>query len=302
MTASTKQLKKAAHAAGFIAALDQSGGSTPKALNLYGVSENDYSDDSEMFAKVHQMRARIITNSAFGDDKILAAILFENTMQREIEGKPTARYLWEEKNILPILKVDKGLADEANGVQIMKPMPDLEALLEKANTNGIFGTKMRSVIKHANAGGIAAVVEQQFATAKIILSHGLIPIIEPEVDIHSPQKTESEVILRTELSAHLDRLAAEKSSRNQKVMLKLTLPESPNFYQHFVTHPNCLRVAALSGGYSREQACRRLSENHGMIASFSRALTEGLSINQTDQEFTATLSQSIAAIATASST
>ena len=297
MTASAQQFEKAKHAAGFIAALDQSGGSTPKALGLYGIAPDAYSGDDEMFAKVHQMRTRIVTNDAFNGDKILAAILFENTMDREVQGKPTARYLWEEKNVIPILKVDKGLADEADGVQLMKPMPQLEDLLKKANANGIFGTKMRSVIKRADAGGIAAVVGQQFETAKTILRHDLIPIIEPEVDIHSPQKAEAEALLTKEISAHLDGL-----NEGRPVMLKLTLPQTANRYAAYVNHPNCLRVAALSGGYSREDACRLLAENHGMIASFSRALTEGLSVDQTDSEFTARLGDSITAIAAASAT
>lgn len=297
MTVSARQFEKAKHAAGFIAALDQSGGSTPKALRLYGVEPGAYSGDDEMFAKVHQMRTRIVTDAAFSGDQILAAILFENTMDREVLGKPTARYLWEEKNVIPILKVDKGLADEADGVQLMKPMPHLESLLEKANANGIFGTKMRSVIKLANAGGIAAVVGQQFETAKTILRHGLTPIIEPEVDIHSPQKAEAEAMLKNEISAHLDGL-----NEGKPVMLKLTLPQTANLYAEYVTHPNCLKVAALSGGYSREDACRMLLENHGMIASFSRALTEGLSVNQTGEEFTAMLGASIAVITAASAT
>ena len=297
MTASAQQFEKAKHAAGFIAALDQSGGSTPKALGLYGIAPDAYSGDDEMFAKVHQMRTRIVTNDAFNGDKILAAILFENTMDREVQGKPTARYLWEEKNVIPILKVDKGLVDEADGVQLMKPMPQLEDLLKKANANGIFGTKMRSVIKRADAGGIAAVVGQQFETAKTILRHDLIPIIEPEVDIHSPQKAEAEALLTKEISAHLDGL-----NEGRPVMLKLTLPQTANRYAAYVNHPNCLRVAALSGGYSREDACRLLAENHGMIASFSRALTEGLSVDQTDAEFTARLGDSITAIAAASAT
>ena len=297
MTASARQLEKAKHAAGFIAALDQSGGSTPKALSMYGVEPDEYSGEDEMYAKVHQMRTRIITNRAFNGEHILGAILFENTMDSEVQGKPTAHYLWEEKNILPFLKVDKGLADEANGVQVMKPMPQLENLLEKAVANGIFGTKMRSLIKHADRGGIAAVVKQQFETAQTILNYGLTPIIEPEVDINSPQKAEAEAMLKDEISAHLERLNAE-----QLVMLKLTLPQTANFYEDYVNHPNCLKVAALSGGYSRERACRMLAENRGMIASFSRALSEGLSVNQDDEEFTTTLSDSIAAIVAASAT
>ena len=297
MTASARQLEKAKHAAGFIAALDQSGGSTPKALSMYGVEPDEYSGEDEMYAKVHQMRTRIITNRAFNGEHILGAILFENTMDSEVQGKPTAHYLWEEKNILPFLKVDKGLADEANGVQVMKPMPQIENLLEKAVANGIFGTKMRSLIKHADRGGITAVVKQQFETAQTILNYGLTPIIEPEVDINSPQKAEAEAILKDEISAHLERLNEE-----QLVMLKLTLPQEANFYEDYVAHPNCLKVAALSGGYSRERACRMLAENRGMIASFSRALSEGLSVNQDDEEFTTTLSDSIAAIVAASAT
>ena len=297
MKVSAQQLEKAKHATGFIAALDQSGGSTPKALNLYGVGESEYSGDDEMFTKVHEMRTRIMTNDAFSGDKILAAILFENTMDREVEGKATAQYLWEEKNVIPILKVDKGLADEANGVQLMKSMPDLDALLEKATANGIFGTKMRSVIKLANADGIAAVVDQQFEIGKRILDHGLVPIIEPEVDIHSPEKAAAESILRDEITRHLNSL-----DEGEMVMLKLTLPETVNFFQNCINHPNCLKVVALSGGYSREEANQRLAENNGMIASFSRALTEGLSAHQTDEEFTAMLGQSIDTIVAASST
>ncbi len=297
MTNKDKQLSRARDATGFIAALDQSGGSTPKALQLYGVDSNTYSGDDEMFAKIHAMRTRIITNPAFGGDKILAAILFENTMNNQVEGRPTAKYLWEEKNIIPILKIDKGLADEADGVQLMKPNPGLENLLEKANAHGIFGTKMRSVAKHANSRGIAELVAQQFKIGRVILDHGLIPIVEPEVDIHSPQKIETEAMLVSEIIQHLDDL-----KHGQQVILKLTLPETANFYHRCIAHPNCLRVAALSGGYSREESCRRLLENNGMIASFSRALTEGLSVAQNDVEFTATLRDSIDSIVAASST
>ena len=297
MTASASQLEKARHAAGFIAALDQSGGSTPKALSLYGIAENSYSGEAEMFDKVHEMRTRIITNPAFSGDKILAAILFEDTMERDIEGMPTARYLWEEKNIIPILKVDKGLADEADGVQMMKPNPGLESLLEKAITHGIFGTKMRSMIKRADPGGISEVAAQQFETGKLIMAHGLVPIIEPEVDINSPDKAQAETMLEDELISHIGNLEEE-----ELMMLKLTLPEKANLYETCGGHPNCVRVAALSGGYSREEACRRLAQNHGMVASFSRALTEGLSVTQSDDEFTATLRASIDAIAAASAT
>ncbi len=297
MTASAQQLEKARRAGGFIAALDQSGGSTPKALRLYGVDESAYSGDAGMFDKVHEMRTRIITDPAFSGDKILAAILFEDTMEREIEGMPTARYLWEEKNVIPILKVDKGLADEADGVQLMKPNPGLEALLERAVAGGIFGTKMRSMIKRANADAICEVVAQQFEIGKTIIAHGLVPIIEPEVDINSPQKAEAEAMLEDELISHIGNL-----EEDELVMLKLTLPERANLYDTCGGNPNCIRVAALSGGYSRIEACRRLAENHGMIASFSRALTEGLSVAQSAEEFTATLRASIDAIAAASAT
>lgn len=291
------QLTKAQRAPGFIAALDQSGGSTPKALALYGIPETQYNGDQEMFAKVHQMRARIITNPAFHGDRILAAILFENTMRSPINGKPTPRYLWEEKQVIPILKIDKGLAEESDGVQQMKPNPGLETLLQEAVKNGIFGTKMRSVIKHANETGIKAVVAQQFATAKTILAHGLTPIIEPEVDIHCPQKSAAEDLLKAEILIGLEDLPSD-----HRVMLKLTLPETPDHYHPFTQHPNCLRVAALSGGYTREEACRRLAQNHAMIASFSRALTEGLTATQSDDDFTAHLNASIQAIADASAT
>lgn len=297
MTVLLQQLKKAEHADGFIAALDQSGGSTPKALQAYGVSEDSYSDEAQMFDQVHQMRTRIMTNEAFHGDKILAAILFENTMQREVEGLPTARYLWEKKNIIPILKVDKGLDAEENDVQLMKPNPGLETLLEQARVQGIFGTKMRSVIKLANAKGIAEVVAQQFETAQIILANELVPIIEPEVDIHSPDKSSAETMLKHEITAHLQRL-----STSQRVMLKLTLPNTVNLYQDCGAHPNCLRMAALSGGYSRDEACALLAKNTGMIASFSRALSEGLAVQQSDAEFTATLRDSVHAIAVASAT
>ncbi|MDA8014860.1 MAG: fructose bisphosphate aldolase [Gammaproteobacteria bacterium] len=289
------QLEKARSAPGFIAALDQSGGSTPKALQLYGVAADAYANEAEMFDLVHKMRARIITDAAFQGEKILAAILFENTMEREIGGMPTAKYLWEQKNVIPILKVDKGLAEEADGAQMMKPNPGLEKLLERAGARGIFGTKMRSVIKLADARGIENVAAQQFETAETIIDHGLVPIIEPEVDIHSPQKAEAESLLREQLLARLAALGAER-----RVILKLTLPEQANFYAGCMEQPACLRVAALSGGYSREESCRRLAQNRGMIASFSRALTEGLSAAQSDSEFTATLAASIDAIAAAS--
>lgn len=280
---------------GFIAALDQSGGSTPKALKLYGVQEDAYNNDEEMFAAVHAMRTRIVTSPAFDGKRILGAILFENTLDRQIEGKSSSHYLWQEKQVVPFLKVDKGLADEENGVQVMKPMPELDTLLAKANAQDVFGTKMRSVIKMADADGIKAVVAQQFEIGQQILDAGLVPIIEPEVDINSPQKGRAEAMLKTELLAHLD-----KVSESQQVMLKLTLPEDTNFYADLVAHPRVLKVVALSGGYSREEANERLSENNGMIASFSRALTEGLSVKQMDDEFNATLDATIESIYQAS--
>jgi fructose-bisphosphate aldolase, class I len=280
---------------GFIAALDQSGGSTPKALLLYGVDGSQYSGDEEMYAKVHEMRTRIITSEAFNGKRVLGAILFENTLDREIQGKPTSHFLWQNKQVVPFLKVDKGLQDEADGVQLMKAMPELDNLLAKANAKDVFGTKMRSVVKLANAKGIKAVVEQQFTVGKQIIAAGLVPIIEPEVDIHSPEKAQAEALLKTELLAQLDKLSAD-----QLVMLKLTLPETADFYKECVAHPNVLKVVALSGGYSRDDANKRLSENHGMIASFSRALTEGVSAQQSDAEFNATLDGAIESIYQAS--
>ena len=292
-----QQLHKIRDGEGFIAALDQSGGSTPKALRLYGIDEDAYSGDDEMFSVVHDMRTRIIVSPSFGGDRILGAILFENTMDREIAGKPSARYLWEEKNVVPILKVDKGLAAEADGAQVMKPIPDLDSLLERAKENGVFGTKMRSVIKLANPAGVRAVVDQQLEIGRRIVAAGLVPIIEPEVDIHSPEKEVAEVLLKEALLSHLDALGP-----GQNVMLKLTLPERDNFYAECVKHPNVLRVAALSGGYTREEANARMDRNNGVIASFSRALTEGLSAQQSDDEFNATLDSSIASIHAASTT
>jgi len=292
-----QQLEKIRDRDGFIAALDQSGGSTPKALRLYGVDESAWDGDDEMFSIIHEMRTRIVTSPSFGGDRILGAILFENTMDREIEGKPSARYLWEEKNVVPFLKVDKGLAAEADGVQVMKPMPDLDALLARAKGNGVFGTKMRSVIKLANPAGVKAVVDQQFEIGRRIADAGLVPIIEPEVDIHSPEKEQAEVLLKEAMLAHLDALGPDR-----KVMLKLTLPERENFYAECVHHPNVLRVAALSGGYTREEANARMTRHHGVIASFSRALTEGLTAQQTDEEFNAMLDGSIATIYDASTT
>ena len=291
------QLNKIRTQSGFIAALDQSGGSTPKALAMYGVGEDAYSNDEEMFAQVHAMRTRIITSPAFSGERILGAILFENTLDSEIEGKSSAEYLWENKNVAPFLKIDKGLADEEDGVQVMNPNPGLEALLGKARKQPVFGTKMRSVIKSANAAGIERVVAQQFEVGRQIIAAGLTPIIEPEVDINAPDKAEAEVILRDRLLAHLAKLNSE-----ELVMFKLTLPEEANFYSECQAHPNMARMVALSGGYSREEANRRLSQNNGMIASFSRALSEGLSVQQTDDEFNAMLDSSIQAICDASAT
>ncbi len=297
MTMNEQQLGKIRDQDGFIAALDQSGGSTPKALRLYGIEDGAYSGDDEMFSIIHGMRTRIVTSPSFGGDRILGAILFENTMDREIEGKPSARYLWEEKGVVPFLKVDKGLAAEADGAQVMKPMPALDSLLARAKESGVFGTKMRSVIQLANPVGVKAVVDQQFEIGRRILDAGLVPIIEPEIDIHSPEKEQAEVLLKDALLVHLDALAS-----GQKVMLKLTLPERDDFYAECVEHPNVLRVAALSGGYTREEANARMTRNHGVVASFSRALTEGLTAQQTDGEFDAMLDASIASICEASKT
>lgn len=291
------QLQKIKTAPGFIAALDQSGGSTPKALGLYGITPDAWSNDDEMYTVVHAMRTRIMTSPAFSGDRILGAILFENTMDREVEGQPTAAYLWNVKNVVPFLKVDKGLADVADGVQVMNPIPGLDALLEKANAAGIFGTKMRSVIKEANEKGINAVVEQQFEIGKQIVAAGLVPIIEPEVDIHCPDKAAAEDLLKAAIMRQLNSLDADEI-----VMLKLTLPENDGLYADCIAHPNVARVVALSGGYSREEANDRLSRQKGMVASFSRALSEGLSAQQSDDEFNATLDASIASIAAASAT
>ncbi len=297
MTDSSQQYEKIKSQPGFIAALDQSGGSTPKALANYGIGADGFSNDEEMYAVVHQMRSRIVTSPSFNGDRILGAILFENTMNRDIDGRSTADYLWGVKNVVPFLKVDKGLADEDNGAQVMKPMPDLDALLSRGKQKGIFGTKMRSVIKTANPTGVNAVVDQQFEIGKRIIAAGLVPIIEPEVDIHSAQKSEIEALLIVALMKHLDEL-----SDDQFVILKLTLPEQTNFHESCIGHPQVLRVAALSGGYSREEANRRLATNHGMVASFSRALTEGLSNQQSDDEFNTMLDGSIESIVQASRT
>ncbi len=292
----TDQFNKAKSGAGFIAALDQSGGSTPKALKLYGIAEDKYSNDAEMFDLVHEMRTRIITSPAFNSDRIMGTILFEQTMDREIEGRSTADYLWNVKGIVPFLKIDKGLADEQDGAQTMKPMPGLDDLLDRAVAKGVFGTKERSVIKLPGAG-LDAVVAQQFEVARQVLAKGLVPIIEPEVDIKSPKKAEAEEQLKARILEHLDQLGDD-----QKVMLKLTLPDTDNLYRDLVEHPKVLRVVALSGGYTRDEACDKLSRNNGVIASFSRALTEGLTAQQSDEEFNATLDAAIAEIAKASAT
>ncbi|MEP7705103.1 fructose bisphosphate aldolase [Paraglaciecola sp. 25GB23A] len=280
---------------GFIAALDQSGGSTPKALRLYGVMESEYNGDEEMFRKVHDMRTRIVTSKVFDGSRVLGAILFENTLDRDIAGKPAAEYLWQVKQVVPFLKVDKGLQDEVNGTQLLKPITNLKELLAKANKQNVFGTKMRSVIKLANAEGIEAVVAQQFDVAKQILAAGLIPIIEPEIDIHSPEKAAAEALLKAALLKHLDTL-----SDDQQVMFKVTLPETANFYHDLLGHPRLLKLVALSGGYSRDEANQRLSQNKGMIASFSRALTEGVSAQQSDAEFDRVLDATIESICQAS--
>jgi len=297
IVSNAEQLDKIKNAPGFIAALDQSGGSTPKALGLYGVTPDAWSNDDEMFTVVHEMRARIMTSPSFGGDRILGAILFENTMDREVAGQSTASYLWGVKNVVPFLKVDKGLADVVDGAQVMNPMPELDALLEKAKAAGIFGTKMRSVIKEANAAGINAVVDQQFEVGRRIVAAGLVPIIEPEVDIHCPDKAAAEDILHDAIMEHLNGL-----NNDEAVMLKLTLPEKDNLYADCVAHANVARVVALSGGYSREEANDRLSRQNGMVASFSRALSEGLTAQQSDDEFNATLDSSIGSIAGASAT
>lgn len=297
MSIAQDQLDKVRTQDGFIAALDQSGGSTPKALRLYGVGEDAYAGDDEMFDVVHAMRTRIVTSPAFNGDRILGAILFENTLDRDIGGMNSARYLWEEKNVAPFLKIDKGLAPVDGGVQVMNPIPNLSNLLAKANSRNVFGTKMRSVIKSADAAGIERVVSQQFEIGRQIVAAGLIPIIEPEIDIHAPDKREAEDLLRDRLLAHLNDLSAD-----ELVMFKLTLPEEPGLYRECLEHPNLLKLVALSGGYSREEANRRLAENPGMVASFSRALTEGLNVDQSDDAFNAMLDASIQTIFDASCT
>lgn len=290
-------LEKMRNAKGFIAALDQSGGSTPKALRLYGVEESEYSGDAQMYDLIHAMRTRIMTSPVFTGERILGAILFEMTMDREVEGLGSAEYLWQRKGIVPFVKVDMGLAGQADGAQVMKPMPELGSLLERAKGHGVFGTKMRSVIALANQAGVDAVVGQQFEIGRTILDAGLVPIIEPEVDINSPEKDQAEVLLRAALKAQLDALPS-----GSNVMLKLTLPSIDNFYADLIAHPSVVRVVALSGGYSRDQADILLSRNHGMVASFSRALSEGLSAKQSDAEFNAELDSSIASIFAASNT
>jgi fructose-bisphosphate aldolase class I len=292
-----QQLQKMKTQRGFIAALDQSGGSTPSALRLYGIKEGAWSNEDEMFAIVHQMRARLITSPSFTGERILAAILFENTMDRDIEARSSADYLWNVKRVVPFLKVDKGIAAEKDGVQLLKPMPELAALLEKAKAKGIFGTKMRSFIKQANAAGIKDIVSQQFEVAGQIIAAGLLPIIEPEVDIHCAERAKAEEFLKAAILKKLDELPADQS-----VMLKLTIPEQDDFYAACVSHPNVVRVVALSGGYTREEANDRLRRNHGIVASFSRALVEGLTVQQSDAEFNALLDGSIQSIFAASNT
>uniref|UniRef100_UPI00387F8243 fructose bisphosphate aldolase n=1 Tax=Photobacterium leiognathi TaxID=553611 RepID=UPI00387F8243 len=293
----SKQLEKMRTQDGFIAALDQSGGSTPKALKAYGINESDYNNDEQMYDLVHAMRSRIITSPVFTSDRIIGAILFENTLDREIEGKPTSQYLWEEKGIVPFLKVDKGLEDKANGVQLMKPMLELDQLLTKAKTKDVFGTKMRSVIWDANEQGIRDVVAQQILFAQQIINAGLVPIIEPEVSIDSPEKAQAEIILNRELMSQLDNLHP-----NHYVMLKLTLPEQPNLYADTISHPNVIRVVALSGGFPLMKACEKLAENDGIIASFSRVLTDDLYADQPQSEFDAALAETIDPIYQASRT
>jgi fructose-bisphosphate aldolase class I len=291
------QLEKMRSGAGFIAALDQSGGSTPGALAAYGVDDSQYADEAQMFDRMHEMRARIMTSPSFGGDRILGAILFEDTMNRQVAGRDTSDYLWSVKQVVPFLKIDKGLAPEADGVQLMKPIPGVRELLERGIAHGVFGTKMRSVIKLADPGGVAAIVSQQFEVAREVLASGLVPIIEPEIDIASPQKAAAEKLLRAAIEAGLDRLDS-----GHRVMLKLTLPEEDGFYGQLASHPRVLRVVALSGGYSRDEADRLLARNPGIIASFSRALTEGLSVDQSDSEFNAQLDRAIASIYEASLT
>jgi fructose-bisphosphate aldolase, class I len=293
----TEMFEHVKNDSGFIAALDQSGGSTPKALLLYGVDESQYSNDQEMYDRIHEMRTRIIKSPSFNGERVLGAILFENTMDRDIDGLGSAEYLWRKKGVVPFLKVDKGLAEEADGVQVMKPIPGLDALLERAVEAGVFGTKMRSVISRADKAGVEAVVDQQLEIARQIVGHGLVPIIEPEVDIHSETKAEAEQLLRASIIEHLDQLAPD-----EQVMLKLSIPSVDDFYRPLIEHPNVVRVVALSGGYPRHEANQRLARNHGMIASFSRALTEGLTAQMSDVDFDEALAKTIDEIFAASST
>jgi len=297
MAVNEQQFQKIKTAPGFIAALDQSGGSTPKALRQYGIEENSWSGDEEMFTLVHQMRTRVITSPGFNGERIIGAILFENTMDREIEGQPTANYLWKVKQVVPFLKVDQGLAPEQNGVQLMKPMPKLSALLDKAKTKRIFGTKMRSFVKQADEAGVRDIVNQQFEIGRQIISADLVPILEPEIDIRCPEKRKAEQLLK---AAILEKVSEVPGG--QFIMLKLTLPEQDDFYAELVKHPKVLRVVALSGGYSREEANNRLRKQHGVVASFSRALVEGLTAQQSDAEFNAMLDKSIQSIFDASNT
>lgn len=290
-----KQAEQTSSKGGFVAALDQSGGSTPKALKLYGIPEGDYSNDEEMFELIHEMRCRIMTAPPFNGDRVIAAILFERTMDGTVEGKPVPEFLWNDRMVVPILKIDKGLAEESDGVKLMKPMPGLDDLLRRAVDAGIFGTKERSVVERASQSGIAAIVDQQFGVGDTVLAHDLVPILEPEVNIHSPDKEACEEILRAEILKHLDQLPGDK-----QVMLKLTIPSIPRFYDDVIGHDRTMRVVALSGGYSREEATDKLAQNPGMIASFSRALTEGLSAQQSDEEFNSALDASIESIYRAS--
>jgi fructose-bisphosphate aldolase, class I len=293
----TEMFEHVKNDSGFIAALDQSGGSTPKALLLYGVDESQYSNDQEMYDRIHEMRTRIIKSPSFNGERVLGAILFENTMDRDIDGLGSAEYLWSKKGVVPFLKVDKGLAEEADGVQVMKPIPGLDELLERAVKAGVFGTKMRSVISRADKAGVEAVVDQQFEIGRQIVGHGLVPIIEPEVDIHSETKAEAEELLRASILEHLDQLEPD-----EQVMLKLSIPSVDDFYRPLIEHPNVVRVVALSGGYPRDEANQRLARNHGMIASFSRALTEGLTAQMSDVDFDEALAKTIDEIFAASST
>jgi len=296
MTAFAEQLDKVRKETGFIAALDQSGGSTPKALGLYGLTEDQWNGDDEMFNLVHEMRSRIVTSDAFNGKRVIGAILFEGTMDREINGKGSANFLWSEKNVVPFLKVDKGLEDEVDGVQLMKAIPELDTLLDRACSKGVFGTKMRSVVKQANEEGIRKIVDQQIAVGQQILAKGLVPILEPEIDIHCPDKAKAEELLRTHMMAGLDGL-----SDDQLVMLKLTLPEEGNHYKCCIEHDNVLKVVALSGGYDQGEANRRLAQNGNMVASFSRALVEGLTAQMTDEQFNNQLDSAIESIYRASS-